>query len=121
MPASVSRVRVDGVGTHRVAGVVVSGVKFHRALDEASFLAEIADIVKRGFEDPAIEEVDVWVVVPLDVAQGSVVSGDVAVSTARNVFTLTVPRADAGRVLALAHSRDAFWDPAFRTSLAAKR
>jgi hypothetical protein len=121
MPASVSRVRVDVVGTHHVAGVVVSGVKFHHALDEAGFLAEIADIVKRGFEDPAIEEVDVWAVVPLDVGQGAVVSGDVAVATSRNVFTLTVPRAEAARVVALAHSRDAFWDPRFRASLAGKR
>jgi hypothetical protein len=120
MPASVSRVRVDVVGAHRVAGVVISGVKFHRALDEAGFLAEVADIVRCGFADPAIEEVDVAATVPLDVGQGAVVSGDVAVATARNVFTVTVMRADAGRVLALARSRDAFWDPRFRASLAVR-
>jgi hypothetical protein len=115
--AQVLKVRVDGFDRHRVAGITVSGNKFHESLNEARFVAEIAQLVAIAFRDPSIEETDVWATVPLDAGHGAIVSGDLARPTSRNVFTLTVPRARAADVAALATSRDAFWDPTFRASL----
>ena len=39
-PAQIAKVRVDRAGSHAVAGLVLSGVKFHGPLDERGFLDE---------------------------------------------------------------------------------
>jgi len=43
-PAQIIKVRVDGIGDHEVAGLVLSGVKFHGALDRAGFEREIEPV-----------------------------------------------------------------------------
>lgn len=91
-PAQVTKIRVDGAGSHEVAGLVLSGVKFHGPLDAAGFTAEVAQLVRRTFAAGGVEEVDVWTTVPLDVAHGQVVAGDFAMPTSRIVFSVTVRR-----------------------------
>jgi hypothetical protein len=120
-PAQVLKVRVDGTGTHEVAGLVISGVKFHGPLDERGFLAEIAALVQRSFAASRVEEADVWVTVPVSAGKGAIVSGDFAQPTSRIVFSATLRRADApsgSAVLAVLHrGRVVFWDPAWRAAL----
>ncbi len=116
-PAQILKIRVDSALGRRVAGIVLSGVKFHEPLDERGFLAEVEEIVTLAFARAPVEEVDLWVTVPRDAGKGAIVSGDLAESTARNVFTVTVPRADLPRLGAILRSGDVFWDPAWRASL----
>ncbi len=120
-PAQVVRVRVDGAGAHRVAGITIAGTKFRGPISEGRFVAEVVAVVRDAFVDPAIEETDVWVTVPIVAGEGVVVSGDLAQPTTRNVFTVTVPRTRAAAVARLARSRDAYWDSAFRASLGTLR
>jgi hypothetical protein len=120
LPAQLLKVRCDRAGVHRVCGLVVSGVKFHRALDRNAFLREMRDLIAGAFAAAPIEEVDLWTIVPLDAGVGAVVSGDFAKPTSATVFAVTVKRADLARLPALlAGSRNVFWDPAFARELAA--
>ncbi|HEY0797587.1 MAG TPA: hypothetical protein VGD50_00480 [Candidatus Baltobacteraceae bacterium] len=117
-PASVQQVRVDASGAHLVAGIVLSGVKFHRALDVQGFLDEVQAVVQRAFLAAPIEEVDLWATVPIRVAKGAVVSGDLAVPTSRIVFACSVRRADLSRLAELLHgSADVYWDERFVAQL----
>lgn len=116
-PAQILKVRVDAALGHRVAGVVLSGVKFHEPLDEAAFLREVEAIVRRAFAQAPVEEVDLWTTVPLDAGKGAIVSGDLARPTARAVFTVTVRRPDLPRLDAVLRSGDVFWDETWRASL----
>jgi hypothetical protein len=117
-PAQVLKVRVDGAGRHLVAGIVLSGVKFHAPLDDRAFLAEATSIVLRAFAASPVEEVDIWATVPISVGKGAVVAGDFAQPTTRLVFSATVRRsAAAGETRALAHGDVLFWDPAWRATL----
>ena len=111
--------RCERAGAHVDCGLVVSGVKFHRALDLAAWNAEIAALVEGAFAAaPEVDEVDCWATVPLDAGKGTVVSGDYAKPTAATVFSITIPRAARRDVRArLAGGAGTFWDPAFRASL----
>jgi hypothetical protein len=120
LPAQLLKVRCDRAGNHRVCGLVVSGVKFHRALDRAAFLAEMHDLIAGAFAAAPIEEVDLWTTVPLDAGKGAVVSGDFARPSSATVFAVTVTRAELPRLTSiLAGSRNVFWDPAFARERAA--
>ena len=118
-PAQVLKVRVDGAGTHAVAGLVLSGVKFHGRLDEEGFLDEVAALVRQTFASSSVEEVDLWTTVPIAVGKGTVVAGDFAAPTTRTVFTVTVRRPDAGGGLAgrLRSSPQVYWAQDWRQSL----
>ena len=111
--------RCERVGPHVDCGLVVSGTKFHRRLDLASWNAEIAALVEGAFAAaPEADEIDCWATVPLDAAKGTVVSGDYAKPTSATVFSITVPRAERGSTRTrLAAGTGVFWDPAFRASL----
>ena len=116
-PAQVLKIRVDGLGRHEVAGLVLSGVKFHRALDADAFTAEVVALVERTFAASDVEEVDIWTTVPLTVAQGAAESGDERPVT-RIVYAVTVPRQERAAFAArLRRGGDVFWDPAWRRSL----
>ena len=119
-PATVDQVRVDGVNGHQVAGIVLSGVKFHRSLDVEGFLGEVAMLVARSFANSDVEEVDVWATAPIPVPKGAIVSGDLAVPTAKTVFGCTVLRDALPHLDALLHSdADVYWAPQFLKRLRA--
>lgn len=117
-PAQIVRVRVDGIGRHLVAALVISAVKFHGNLNERGFGDEVLALVRRSFAAAPIEEVDVWATVPLAVAPGLPVSGDFAAPTSETVFAVTVTRGQApGLRERLARGDGVFWDGAFRARL----
>jgi len=119
-PVQILKVRVDGVGRHEVAGLVLSGVKFHARVDAHAFLAEVAALVGSSFASAPVEEVDVWATTPLDVARGTVVAGDNAQPTARIVFATTALRAQAPTIAArLASGGGVYWNASWKRSLAA--
>jgi hypothetical protein len=117
-PATVEQVRVDGVDGHQVAGIVLSGVKFHHALAREEFLAEVASLITKSFAVGDVEEVDVWATVPIPVPKGAIVSGDLAVSTTRTVFSCTVTRDRFSHLNDLLHADgNAYWAPDFAMRL----
>lgn len=119
-PAQVLKVRVDGTGSHLIAGLVLSGVKFHGELSLAGFESEVAELVRQSFAAGPLEEVDVWATVPIPVSRLEPVSGDYARPTDRIVFSATVRRADAAAFAArLEHGEGIFWAPDFRARLVA--
>lgn len=119
LPAQLTQIRCEHSGTHRICGLVVSGVKFKHPLDRRAFLDEVELLVRGAFAVAPLEEVDLWTTVPLDAGKGAVVSGDLAVATAATVFAVTVPRDALGRLdNQLESDRDIYWDPAFEDSLA---
>lgn len=118
--AQILNVYADGIGSHRVAGLRLSGVHFHRALTRAAFAGEVAELVRRTFAAAPVEEVDVWAAVPLAVSKGIVVSGDLAKPTSRTVFTISVRRGEptAEIVSRMNAGRGVFWDQEWaRTAL----
>jgi hypothetical protein len=119
-PATVQQVRVDTTGAHSVAGLVLSGVKFHRPLGVDGFLDEVQTLIARAFSAKPLEEVDLWATVPIRVPKGAVVSGDLAIPTSRTVFACSVRRDDLPRLRTLLHNAsDVFWDDAFLAQLRA--
>jgi len=97
-PEQILRVRVVRTAPAVVAGIMLSGVKFHEQVNRQTFAADAADMVYRTFaSDPSISEVDVWAVVPIAVTAGASVSGDMAVPTTRTVFSASVRRDDWAR------------------------
>ncbi len=117
-PAQVTKVRVDGAGRHDVAGLVLSGVKFHEPLDREKFTAEIIDLVRSTFVASGVEEVDCWATVPLAAGARAIVSGDMAQPTTRTVFAVTVRRTElATFAQRLQRGTDVYWNPAFAARL----
>jgi len=122
LPVQVLKVRMDGIGAHEVAGLVLSGVKFHGRVTRAAFDRETADLIARTFAASRAEEVDVTAVVPIAYARGTIVSGDLARPTVRTVFTVTVRRTEASAVPArLARGDGVFRDAGWTAELAPGR
>ena len=110
-----TRVRCERVGARSFCGLTLSGVKFHRHIDTATFERDVDALVRTALAvDPQIAEVDLWVTVPADAGKGAVVSGDFAMPTSATVYATTAPRA---QTTAPAGGADVFWDPAFRREL----
>jgi hypothetical protein len=119
-PAQVLKIRVDGAGAHAVAGLVLSGVKFHRRLDPAAFTAEVVALVAMTFASSYVDEVDVWATVPLPYARQQPVNGEYLIPTERTVYGVTILRSEAATFAArLGRGDDVFWDPAWRRTLGA--
>ena len=117
-PAQIRKVRVDGVGTHRVAGVVISGTNFHSKLAPDAFVDEVVAIVTQTFAASDVEEVDAWAIVPLPTYAHEVVAGDLAQPTSYTVFSTTVRRDElAGFPARVRSGTDVYWDAAWRRSL----
>ena len=109
-PAQILKVRVDGIGSHQVAGLMLSGAKFHAKLDRAGFEREIVELLRRAFAAAPIEEVDVWATVPIPYDKREPVSGDYAQPTSRIVFALSCRRDElAGLPERLTRGRDVYW------------
>jgi hypothetical protein len=120
-PAQIVKIRVDAAGNHAIAGLNLSGVKFHRRLDPAAFTAEVVSLVRMTFSASAVEEVDVWATVPLPYFKQQPVNGEYLRPTARIVYGVTIPRSEASTFAArLARGDDVFWDPAWKAELAAR-
>lgn len=117
--AQVVKVRVDGAMSHEVAGLVISGVKFHAPLSQSAFTDEVIDLVRTTFAASRVEEVDVWATVPLATEAGAIVSGDMAQPTSRTVFAVSVRRAEGENFASrIRRGTDVYWDPAFVASFA---
>lgn len=98
-PAQVLNVYADGIAGHDVAGLRLSGVHFHHPLTRGEFYSEVSDLIERAFAAAPIEEVDLWVSVPLKVGKGVVVAGDLAKPAFRTVFTVSVRRGESAAAL----------------------
>ena len=97
-PEQILKVRTCKTEPAVVAGIMLSGVKFHAPVDRQTFAADAADMIYRAFAaDPSVSEVDVWAVVPIAVPPHADVSGDLAVPTNRTVFSAAVQRGDFTR------------------------
>jgi hypothetical protein len=119
-PAQLTRIRVDGIGDHAIAGLLLSGVKFHGALDRAGFEREIGALVAGAFAAAPIEEVDVWATVPIPYDRRQPVTGDYAQPVSRIVFAVTCTRSELSDLPArLRAGRDVFWAPDFLRRLEA--
>jgi hypothetical protein len=117
-PAQIVRVRVDTVGRHSVAGLMLSAVKFHQDIDRAGFLNEIELLVQRTFATSDVEEVDVWATVPIPVKEGATVSGDLAEPTTRTVFAVTCRRDQLPNLVArLRNGEGVYWSADFKAKL----
>jgi hypothetical protein len=123
--AQVSQISANEVGSHLIVGIRMWGVKFHHPMTRDEFIGEVVAIAQRTFAAaPATEELDLWASVPIAVAKGEIVSGDLAKPTSRTVFSLTVRRSEAASALRArlsGASGAVFWDPqwsrtAFRPS-----
>ena len=117
-PVQVLKIRIDAAGSHQVAGIVLSGVKFHGSVDEHRFLWEVAWLVERTLTATKVEEVDLWTTVPIAVGKGEIVAGDFAEPTTRIVFSATIRRREANAVMqTLERGTNVFWDASWRASL----
>lgn len=114
LPAEVSQISANELGTHLVVGVRIWGVKFSHPLTRDEFLDEVASVVTQAFgAAPAAEEVDVWASVPIDVSKSAVVSGDLAMPTSQTVFSITARPGESAAALRERASRSdggAYWD-----------
>lgn len=111
-PEQILKVRVYKAAPAVVAGIMLSGVKFHEPVDRQTFAADAADMIYRAFaSDPSVSEVDVWAVVPISVASHATVSGDLAVPAARTVFSASVRRDDWLREQG--GLGETYWEPGF--------
>jgi hypothetical protein len=121
-PAQVLKIRIDGIGNHSVAGLMLSGVKFHRRLDPAEFTGEVVSLVQRTFAASDVEEVDVWATVPLPPFAQKPVNGEFLQPTDRIVYGATVMRSQSATFPArLLRGEGVFWDAAWRRSLQGAR
>jgi len=117
-PVQIMRIRVDAVGKHSIAGLMLSAVKFHQEIDRAGFLNEIELLVQRTFATSGVEEVDVWATVPIPVKAHTTVSGDLAEPTSRTVFAVTCRREQlTGLVARLRNGDGIYWSDDFKAKL----
>lgn len=93
-PVQVLNVYVDSIPGHSVAGLHLSGTKFHHDLSRAQFFGEIATLAQQTFAAAPVEEVDVFTTVPLVVGKDLIVAGDLARPTSKNVFTASIRRGE---------------------------
>jgi hypothetical protein len=92
-PEPILKVRVVATEPATVAGIMLSGAKFHEPVDRAAFTSDVASMLDRAFAaDPSVSEVDVWAVLPILVAANATVSGDLAVPADRTVFSAAMTR-----------------------------
>jgi peptidoglycan/xylan/chitin deacetylase (PgdA/CDA1 family) len=92
-PEQIVKVHVDAVAPATVAGIVLSGVKFHAAVSRERFVSDVRKMVDTVFSAaPTVDEVDVWATVPVSVPAQATVSGDYAAAVERTVFSAAVQK-----------------------------
>lgn len=113
-PAEVSQISANSLDGHLIVGIRLWGVKFHQPMTRKEFVSEVVDLVERAFiAAPAAEEIDLWASVPINVAKGVVVTGDLAKPTSRTVFSLSVRRGESAASVEArlaVPSEAVFWD-----------
>jgi hypothetical protein len=113
-PAQVSQISANEMDRHLIVGIRIWGVKFHDEMSRRQFVIEVTGLIARAYAAaPAAEEVDVWASVPIEVAKGEVVSGDLAVPTSRTVFSITSRRGETAAEIearASGFGEGVFWD-----------
>lgn len=113
-PAEVTQISANELAGHLIVGIRVLGTKFHRPMTRAQFVAEVVAVVEAAFAAaPAAEEIDLWASVPISVAKGVVVSGDLAKPTSRTVLSVSVRRGENAAALrsrVLSATGGVFWD-----------
>lgn len=115
-PEQIVKVHVLVLAPAGVAGIVLSGVKFHRPLDRQQFAADVRDMVRRAFSAaPEVGEVDIWATVPVAVNAGTTVSGDLAMPTSRTVFSAAVLRQSLAQGSGAVDLGTTYWDPTWLT------
>ena len=118
-PVQVTKVRVDVAGTHAVAGLVLSGTKFHGSVTQRGLDDEVTRLVDGSFDASGVEEVDVWVTLPLPTYAHEIVAGDLARPTFYIVYAVTVRRGELATFAArIARDEDVYWLPKWRATLA---
>lgn len=101
LPVQLLEIRASGLGNRAYVGLRFSGEKFHGSVSKADLDRELVDVVETAFAvSKQIREVDCWIVVPIPVAPGTIVSGDKAMPTERDVLTLSVRRGESAAHLA---------------------
>jgi hypothetical protein len=123
-PAEVSQISANELAGHLIVGIRVLGVKFHRSMTRDEFASEVVLLLQKAFAAaPGVEEIDLWASVPIAVAKGVIVSGDLAKPTSRTVFSVTVRRGEsveAVQARILSDASGVFWDQAWsRTAFVA--
>ncbi len=95
-PAEVSQISANALDGHVIVGIRVLGVKFHQPMTREAFTFEVATLAETAFTAaPSAEEIDIWASIPIDVAKGVIVSGDLAKPTSRTVFSVSARRGES--------------------------
>ncbi len=101
LPVQLLEIRAAGLRDRAYVGLRFSGEKFHGTVSKAQLDRELVDAVETSFAlSLQVREVDCWIVVPIPVAPGTVVSGDKAMPTERDVLTLSVRRGESATEIA---------------------
>jgi hypothetical protein len=117
-PAQVLKIRIDGIANHDVAGLMISGVKFHHPLDAAGFTDEVIALVTQTFAASDVEEVDIWATVPLPPFAQKPVNGEFLQPTDRVVYGAAILRSQQATFPErLRRGHEVYWDPAWQKSL----
>jgi len=117
-PVQVTKIRVDAAGAHKVAGLVLSGTKFHSGVTPDRFTSEVIDLIAQTFDASTVEEVDVWVILPLSPVAHQIVAGDLAHPSSYTVYATTVRRSERATYGArVRRDEDVYWLPAWRATL----
>jgi hypothetical protein len=99
-PAEVTQISANGLDAHLVVGIRVLGIKFHEPMTREQFADEVVALINDAFTAaPTAEEVDLWASVPISVAKGVIVSGDLAKPTSRTVFSVSAGRDESAESL----------------------
>jgi hypothetical protein len=116
-PAEVTQISANALEDHLIVGIRVLGIKFHETMTRPAFVEEVVSLVQDAFAAaPEAEEVDLWASVPISVAKGVIVSGDLAKPTSRTVFSLSVRRGESPASIRTRIENaggGAFWDSAW--------
>lgn len=116
-PAQVLSVYADLANDSDVIGLRISGKHFHGVLRASELSNEIADLATLTMSvDPRIEEVDLWLTLPLDLTKDVVVKSDVNTPSWKTVFSISVRRGESRGAIVqrIAKGTGVYWDQEWR-------
>lgn len=119
-PAQVLSIYAELAGDTDVIGLRISGKHFHGVMRASELANEVADTATQAMKvDGRIEEVDVWVTLPLDFSKDLVVKSDVNTPSWKTVFSITVRRGETrdGILSRIAKGEGVYWDQEWRRAV----